>query len=46
VWQFTLSDVAFRLNANGSGSMKKAPEVACEKMKIVCVDEKLARENP
>lgn len=46
MWQFTLSDVAFKLNASGTGSMKKAPEVNCDKMKIVCVDEKLAREGP
>jgi hypothetical protein len=42
VWQFTLSDVAFKLNASGTGSLKKAPEVTCEKAKIVCVDIKLA----
>jgi hypothetical protein len=42
VWQFTLSDVAFKLNASGTGSLKKAPEVTCDKAKIVCVDIKLA----
>eukprot|EP00878_Enallax_costatus_P002441 GHUV01002618.1.p2 GENE.GHUV01002618.1~~GHUV01002618.1.p2 ORF type:complete len:119 (+),score=39.72 GHUV01002618.1:313-669(+) len=42
VWQFLLSDVAFKLSATGTGSMKKAPEVTCDKAKIVCVDIKLA----
>lgn len=42
VWQFTLSDVSFKLNASGTGTMKKAPEVTCEKMKIICVDQSLA----
>lgn len=43
VWQFTLSNVTFKLNATGTGSMKKAPEVACDKMKIICVDQSLAQ---
>lgn len=43
VWQFTLSNVTFKLNASGTGSMKKAPEVACDKMKIICVDQSLAQ---
>lgn len=42
VWQFTLSNVSFKLNAAGTGSMKKAPEVTCAKMKMVCVDQSLA----
>lgn len=45
VWQFTLSDVAFKLNASGTGSLKKAPEVTCEKAKVTCVDIKLAPAN-
>jgi hypothetical protein len=45
VWQFTLSDVAFKLNHTGTGSLKKAPEVTCDKAKIVCVDIKLAPNN-
>lgn len=43
VWQFTLSNVTFKLNATGTGSMKKAPEVSCDKMKIICVDQSLAQ---
>jgi hypothetical protein len=43
VWQFSLADVSFKLNAAGTGSMKKAPEVTCEKMKIICVDQSLAQ---
>ena len=43
VWQFTLSNVSFKLNATGTGSMKKAPEVNCDKMKIICVDQSLAQ---
>jgi hypothetical protein len=43
VWQFTLADVSFKLNAAGTGSMKKAPEVTCDKMKIICVDQSLAQ---
>lgn len=42
VWQFTLSNVAFRLNPSGTGSLKKSAEVLCDKAKIVCVDVKLA----
>lgn len=42
MWQFTVLNVAFKLNASGTGTMKKAPEVKCDKMKIVCVDQSLA----
>lgn len=42
VWQFTLSDVKFKLVRPATALLKKAPEVACDKAKIVCVDVKLA----
>jgi transcription initiation factor TFIIA small subunit len=42
VWQFLLTDVSLRVNATGAGSAKRAPEVKCDALKIVCVDQKLA----
>eukprot|EP00878_Enallax_costatus_P004963 GHUV01005219.1.p2 GENE.GHUV01005219.1~~GHUV01005219.1.p2 ORF type:complete len:133 (+),score=40.80 GHUV01005219.1:176-574(+) len=52
VWKFWLRQgkdehgdpkpVTFKLNATGTGSMKKAITVECEKMNVVCVDTKVA----
>mmetsp|Transcript_2764 Transcript_2764/g.5704 ORF Transcript_2764/g.5704 Transcript_2764/m.5704 type:complete len:122 (-) Transcript_2764:195-560(-) len=37
VWQFTLENVALRLN-HGNSAMGAAPEIKCDKAKVVCVD--------
>ena len=37
-----LKPITFKLNATGTGSMKKAIVVECEKMNVVCVDTKVA----
>lgn len=46
VWQFTLKDVSFKLNMSGTGSVSSAPEIICEKAKVVCVDAKLIDQPP
>ncbi|KAI8477023.1 MAG: hypothetical protein J3K34DRAFT_498347 [Monoraphidium minutum] len=46
VWQFVMTNVAFRLNAAGHGSLRKAAEVRSDKVKLVCVDAKLAQAAP
>uniref|UniRef100_A0A7R9V6L5 Transcription initiation factor IIA subunit 2 n=1 Tax=Chlamydomonas euryale TaxID=1486919 RepID=A0A7R9V6L5_9CHLO len=40
VWQFTLENVVLKLN-QGSGSMSSAPQIQCERAKVVCMDCKL-----
>ena len=41
VWQFTLENVAVRMNQAGSGSMMGNPEISCDKAKVICADCKL-----
>lgn len=42
VWQFNLENVIFKLNTSGQGSMTTAPEVTCDKAKVICIDAALA----
>ena len=42
VWQFVMSDVVFKLNPTGVGSIRKGVELRSPKMRMVCVDAKLA----
>lgn len=46
VWQFTLTNVEFKLNASGTGSMQNAPEIKCDKVKVVCIDAGLVKTGP
>lgn len=41
VWQFVLQEATMRVNATG-GAPKKGAEVPADKLKLVCVDIKLA----
>mmetsp|Transcript_18565 Transcript_18565/g.39848 ORF Transcript_18565/g.39848 Transcript_18565/m.39848 type:complete len:120 (+) Transcript_18565:222-581(+) len=45
VWQFTLENVSMKLNQTGTGSMNNAPEVCCDRAKVVCVDSKLLEQS-
>lgn len=45
VWQFVMTDVSFKLNASGHGSIRKAIEMHSDRMKLVCVDSKLATQQ-
>jgi hypothetical protein len=38
-----MTDVVFKLNATGTGSIRKAAEMRSDKVKLVCVDSKLAQ---
>ena len=38
-----MTNVSFKLNSQGHGSLRKAAEMKSEKMKLVCVDAKLAQ---
>jgi hypothetical protein len=37
-----MTDVSFKLNASGHGSTRKAVEMKSDRIKLVCVDSKLA----
>lgn len=41
VWTFILSDAKFKTNLSSLSSTTNAPEVAVDKVQIVCVDAKL-----
>jgi hypothetical protein len=37
-----MTNVTFRLNPQGQGSLRKAAELKADKLKLICVDAKLA----
>lgn len=41
VWTFIVSDATFKTNPTGTGTMTNVPEVKVDRVKIVCVDNKL-----
>lgn len=38
-----MTNVSFKLNSQGHGSLRKAAEMRSDKMKLVCVDAKIAQ---
>jgi Transcription initiation factor IIA, gamma subunit len=43
VWQFEVSNATFRLAAKAASAISTAPKVTADKIKLICVDQKLCQ---
>ncbi|EIE23744.1 transcription initiation factor IIA, gamma subunit [Coccomyxa subellipsoidea C-169] len=46
VWTMVMSDTNFRMETTGPGGSSRSSEVKADKIKLVCVDERLWQQQP